>query len=163
MGTLGHPRRDDGASLVEFALLLPVLACILLGMTTGGLALATKNSMTNAVREGARLGATLDGSSDWDVWATSVRDRVVEVSGGDVENGDVCVQMLEAPATVRGSWPAGACPAGAAPSTPSGVSAGTCIVKVWAEESANLNAFFFSRDVTLEANAVGLYELGACS
>ncbi|MFP5580169.1 MAG: TadE family protein [Acidimicrobiia bacterium] len=65
MGESGRNRREAGASLVEFALLAPVLFALLLGMITGGLSLSRKNSMENAVREGARFGATLNEDSSW--------------------------------------------------------------------------------------------------
>lgn len=162
----GAQRRWDperGASLVEFALLLPVLACILLGMVTGGVALSTKNSMTNAVREGGRLGTTLPEGSGWTSgWAVDVKERVVELAGGDLEEAEVCVEIIEiepGPDTTLGTWPAGGCPLSAtAPSTPSSASDGSCVVKVWARTTATMNAFFFQQDVTLDADSVGLYE-----
>lgn len=49
-------RSESGASAVEFALLLPVLMMILFGITEFGLALYRQTILTNASREGARLG-----------------------------------------------------------------------------------------------------------
>jgi len=49
-------RSESGASAVEFALLLPVLMMILFGITEFGLALYRQSILTNASREGARLG-----------------------------------------------------------------------------------------------------------
>lgn len=173
------PARERGASLVEFALIAPVLFALLLGMITGGLALSAKNSMTNAVREGGRLGATLpknlaDPAWSWDVWAVDVKDRVVEVAGGDVDGNDVCVELVSLtppsdPADppvegTEGRWPvSGACPLSTgAPSTPSSVEVGSCLVKVWAEREAELNVVFFSRTLDLDASAIGLYERKPC-
>lgn len=161
------PRRcrrvDRGAALVEFALLAPVLFSILLGIITGGFALATKNSMTNAVREGARVGATLPMGSDWDTdWAVDVKDRVVELAGGDLEADEVCVRLLDAStnATV-GEYPSAGCSLSMAePTTPG--SATDCVVKVWAQRDATLNALFFSRDLDLQAQSVGVYERDGC-
>lgn len=48
--------RERGQSLVEFALLLPVLIIILMGIFDLGRVVFAYNSMTNAAREGARLG-----------------------------------------------------------------------------------------------------------
>jgi len=49
-------RSESGASAVEFALLLPVLMMILFGIIEFGLALYQQAILTNASREGARLG-----------------------------------------------------------------------------------------------------------
>ena len=49
-------RSESGASAVEFALLLPVLMLILFGIVEFGLALHRQAILTNASREGARLG-----------------------------------------------------------------------------------------------------------
>lgn len=162
-------RRDlgtRGASLVEFALVLPILGALLLGIVTGGFALATKNSMTNAVRESARFGATLPEGTDWDTWAAAVKDRAVEVAGGDLAGIETCVQIVSVAVggdTVEGEWPATGCVLSLpAPVTPSSAAAGTCVVKVWARGSAELNALVFTQSLTLDADAVGLYERTDC-
>jgi len=49
-------RSESGASAVEFALLLPLLMMILFGIIEFGLALYRQAILTNASREGARLG-----------------------------------------------------------------------------------------------------------
>jgi Flp pilus assembly protein TadG len=49
-------RSESGASAVEFALLLPLLMIILFGIIEFGLALYRQAILTNASREGARLG-----------------------------------------------------------------------------------------------------------
>ena len=49
--------RSTGQSLVEFALVLPLFLLILAGIVDFGTALATSITVTNAAREGARLGA----------------------------------------------------------------------------------------------------------
>lgn len=154
---------DAGASLVEFALLAPVVFALLLGMITGGLALSAKNSMSNAVREGGRLGATLESDA---TWGTDVRDRVVALAGGDLEESQVCAQLIDVgpdPDEVRQSWIGSACTVAEAPTTPASATSG-CIAKVWAKRTADLSVIFFSRTLTLEADAVGVYERGAaCS
>jgi Flp pilus assembly protein TadG len=52
-------RREDGVAAVEFGLLLPVLMAILLGTIDYGYAFMVKLAMTNAAREGARVGITM--------------------------------------------------------------------------------------------------------
>ena len=49
-------KRSEGATAVEFALLLPVLALILFGIIEFGLLLYDQQVITNASREGARAG-----------------------------------------------------------------------------------------------------------
>ena len=49
-------RSESGASAVELALLLPVLMMILFGIIEFGMALYRQAILTNASREGARLG-----------------------------------------------------------------------------------------------------------
>jgi len=152
---------QSGASLVEFALIAPLLFALLLGMITGGLALSRKNSMANAVREGGRLAATLPKGTSWDTdWAIDVRDRVVSLAGGDLADAEVCVQIIDVvadPDEVEGSYLGASCPTTEAPPTPSSASRG-CIVKVWARSTAALDTIFFSRDLTLDSRAVGVYE-----
>jgi Flp pilus assembly protein TadG len=50
-------KREDGATMVEFALLLMVLLLIILGIIQFGLMFYTKYVITGASREGARYGA----------------------------------------------------------------------------------------------------------
>ena len=47
---------EKGASAVEFALLLPVLVLLIFGIVEGGLILYDQAVITNASREGARMG-----------------------------------------------------------------------------------------------------------
>ena len=49
-------RSESGASAVEFALLLPVLMMVLFGIIEFGFALYQQAVLTNASREGTRLG-----------------------------------------------------------------------------------------------------------
>jgi Flp pilus assembly protein TadG len=48
------PRRDSGQSLVEFAIVLPILLALLVGIFEFGVAWNRKQVLTNAAREGAR-------------------------------------------------------------------------------------------------------------
>jgi Flp pilus assembly protein TadG len=63
----------DGASSVEFALLLPILVMLLTGIIQLGMAYSNYVSITHAAREGARL-AAVDQYSD-----TIVRERAYPV------------------------------------------------------------------------------------
>lgn len=95
---------DNGASLVEFALILPVFIMLLLGLFSGGFALNEKQQMTHAAREGARYAATisadqefadLDGDGSPDRWAQVVRDLIVNRSTGSLGSANICVALVE--------------------------------------------------------------------
>jgi Flp pilus assembly protein TadG len=62
---------DRGAAAVEFALLLPVLIAILLGIIEFGLAFNSQLQVTNAAREGARAAA---------VWSVSNSSSTAVIS-----------------------------------------------------------------------------------
>jgi Flp pilus assembly protein TadG len=64
---------DEGAVLIEFAIVIGLFFLLVFGMVDFGLAINTKTQMNNAGREGARLGTVnLD--------ATAVDDRVREAA-----------------------------------------------------------------------------------
>lgn len=131
------------------ALVLPILMMLLLGIITGGSAYQRKITIVDAVREGARYGATLEVGTEtapYPTWTSSVVNRVVELSGGVLDASDVCVDLDDA------GGPEGCSVAD--PATP-----GTeRLVKVSATRTAKLEWFFFSRTVSLEGKSVGRYE-----
>ncbi len=149
---------------MEFALILPIVVSLLMGMVTGGLAYNKKIAMTDAVRGAARYGATLADSS---TFATSVRDRLVQLSASELSGGDVCVQLVRGGSTevVVRSWYASSantsCPStfGTAPTTPT-VNDGYCVVKVWGMKEAKLQAVLFNSDLRLKAGSVAAFERG---
>lgn len=53
-------RREDGAAVVEFALVLPILMILVFGIVDFARAFYTINSLVSAAREGARYGALLE-------------------------------------------------------------------------------------------------------
>jgi Flp pilus assembly protein TadG len=160
------PRRESerGAALVEFALILPIVVSLMMGMVTGGLAYNKKIAITDAVRGAARYGAT---RSDSTTFAANVRDRLVQLSASELSGSDVCVELIRggSPNVVVRSWYASnansSCPStfGTAPATPT-VSDGYCVVKVWGMKEAKLQAVLFNSDLRLKAGSVAAYERG---
>ncbi|MGB2804041.1 MAG: TadE/TadG family type IV pilus assembly protein, partial [Candidatus Zixiibacteriota bacterium] len=64
-------RNRDGQSIIEFAVLLPILLMVIFGITEFGRAILVKNVLHTAAREGARLAVVSD--------STSAHARVLEV------------------------------------------------------------------------------------
>jgi Flp pilus assembly protein TadG len=145
-------RNERGALLVEFALVLPLLLSLFLGIFTGGVAYSNKIGLVEAVREGARFGASLpmgSGAGAVDAWETQVKNRVVAASGGDVALADICVKFV---------LPIGGTDCGLA--DPSGASNEPTVhlVKVSATRSATLEFFFFKSDKVMQGKLVARFE-----
>ncbi len=163
-------RGDEGASLVEFALIFPVFAMLMLGTITGGLAYNTKLAMTSSSREAVRYAATLappnSSTSDRERWADEVHDVAVAAAGGDLGVSDsgrrVCVALISSSASFRRVYD-GAAVGGIEP----GASCFTedpaltgARVQVVTTRTSTFEAMVFSRVLTLEHNAVSRYEAG---
>lgn len=90
--------RDEGAAAVEFAILTPLIFLILFGMLSTGLAWNSKQTLTHAVREGARYGATLAVDGDVNVWLAQVADHAESALQPDLslssEGAEICVAYI---------------------------------------------------------------------
>ncbi len=78
-------RDEEGAAVVEFALVMPILALIVFGIIDFGRAFYTVNNIISAAREGSRYGAILSAPLSTS-GQQEIRDRVRNVSrpfGGD--------------------------------------------------------------------------------
>jgi Flp pilus assembly protein TadG len=158
---------EKGAIAVEFALVLPLLAALLMVIITAGLGYNRTLGVGEGVREGARFGATLDSAS----WSASVVQQhtidatALNVSGQPavVTSAMVCTQLVRVPTVVAGIYGADCGPASSAPANPAGVSAGTCLVKVWARITVGLTFILIpSQNITVNRQSVSLYERGTC-
>jgi len=92
-----HRRAYRGQSLVEFALILPILLILLLGIFDFGRAVAAHNSVSNAARSAARV-AIVD-QNDEVVQAAAEKEAVglvpLAVTLDDNVNGDSpCVETV---------------------------------------------------------------------
>ncbi len=103
----GRDRKEDGQSMVEFALILPVFLLILCGIIDFGWMFYNQLSLNNACREGARYAVvnTADGT-DMDAIITHIENdskkvfdkdgveiNVAYSSPGDPTEGDVTVTL----------------------------------------------------------------------
>jgi Flp pilus assembly protein TadG len=146
---------------VELALLLPMLVMLLLGSVTGGLAYSDHLAITNAAREGGRLGAGLDYLASPPTWGTTVQDRVKQVyfnAGSTIATSEVCVQLVDASGNVLASPATQGTACGTAPATPATVATGQCVVKVWIKKPASITlAVLPSLNFDISAASVSAY------
>ena len=136
-------RNERGASLMEFAMVLPVLLTLLVGIVSASDAWNKRNTLEHAAREAARHGATL---GPWDAAAeASVRavvDRSLQMAGIDPADVATCIAM--------GADPCGLDPLNALTDDAVGV--------VLLLPGHRMEFVFFSRTVTLETSAAARYE-----
>lgn len=76
-------RTEDGAAAVEFALVVPLLFLLLLGIVDYGLYFSDSLAVRDGVRQGARQGSVEDfgGCESLACLASSTRDRIDAVGG----------------------------------------------------------------------------------
>ena len=98
-------RRDDGAAaMVEFAIVAPLLFALLFGIIDFGRVFFLYNNLTNAAREGARLGAVLMTASCAAGTQTTVINAVrarINDAGGSTATVNVTCPGLAPAQTVR--------------------------------------------------------------
>lgn len=181
MLTKTHRRSPDerGAALVEFALILPLFMALILGMFSGGIAYNQKITITNAVREGSRYGATLPVAPDMATWLRAIAIDVRDNATGDLEDGaggrricvayvypdgtklldrtsHVVVTTAAIPAVVTSVMGPCTLPNGA--TFTDGMPDDQRRVNVVASRSAKLEALIFSRALTLQGQSVTRFE-----
>ena len=160
-------RRDQrGASLVEFALVAPVLMMLIVGVLDAGVAYNQKQSISHAAREGARYGAVqpttgtgVTGSS----WASGVAQVVRDRAQGDLPTATatVCVALVTGANSVYD-------PSGNGSNPYSTNSSSTCFddggndtalrVQVLTSRPATINAVAFRMNLTLTSRSVSKFE-----
>jgi len=159
---LGHTKKhhqDRGAAMVEMAFIFSILVMLLIGVVTSAIAFGQKNSVENAAREASRYAATYPGPVD-NTWLGTVRDVARSAAQGNLDTGVdgyyICVahtgsgqKLVDTNLTTPPTTPAGAC-------YTDGLSDSR--VQVVARRNTQINAAFFSVDVTLNAPATARYE-----
>ncbi len=87
---------ERGAAVVEFAIVVPILLVLVMGIIDFGRMLAVASSLAAAVRDGARQGATASDPNDT-VQREAVRTRVVQAfqpfGGTALANANVVVTL----------------------------------------------------------------------
>lgn len=137
-GRLRRAGSDNGAALVEMALVLPLLLMLLMGIFAAARGWQVHNVLDHAAREGARHGATLDPWND----AAAQGVAVAEIQAASVPTGPLqwCVEQ-------------GATPCGNAeiPDTEQ-------VAVQITYPDYQLNFLFFSVTVDLQSSAFARYE-----
>ena len=95
-------KSEDGAELIEMAIVLPLLMLLIMGMVDFGFLFQRYVVLTNAAAEGARV-ASLPGYSAGDA---TTRVQAYAVNGGVSGAVNVAVAPVSLPGTNGGSWPA---------------------------------------------------------
>jgi Flp pilus assembly protein TadG len=103
-------RGNRGQSVVEFALVLPVLLLVLFGITELGRAVMVKNVLTSAAREGARLAIVTDPDKDAVkarvesvCRAAGITDTTVKITNPDENTGQIEVTVQSQFVLIPGS------------------------------------------------------------
>jgi Flp pilus assembly protein TadG len=156
--------RERGASLVEFALLLPLFSLLLFGTITGGLTLTRQNSVENAVREGTRFGAVNPLGDPVDVpnYLGQVLDQAKAAATGDLRDGvagkTICAAFVQENGTITSleENSAGTRSAGTALCFADGRSDER--VQVQASRQSDIDGVIYRQTVTLSSRSVTRYE-----
>lgn len=82
--TIKSLKGQNGAALVEFALILPILIILIMGIIEFSLLLYDKAVITNASREGARFGIVF--RTDRPVASSADYDAAVAARSGEIED-----------------------------------------------------------------------------
>jgi len=168
-------RSEHGAAAVEFALVLPILAMLMMGIVTAGLGYSQALGMTNAVREGARFGATTAPASaipyttaQWTTWANTVNDRTRAMMADSHQSEvTVCASIWKNSSTTVAAVPSlvvEVCDEGSqgvdgdSGPTPPVVPPGTCAVTAWGVKEVNVNALLVRVNPEVRRGSVAGYE-----
>lgn len=159
-------RDQRGAAALEFALVAPMVFMLLFGTITSGISYSNAIGVTNAVREGARFGATgLYDSSNPTQWSDDVINRVRGTQFDDPSGEtSVCVRLhKQGFGTVHSECSAGTAPVPTTyPAIPTGLTTGACVVLVVASRPYEINAVVAHFDDHLTRDAVSRYERDSC-
>jgi Flp pilus assembly protein TadG len=163
--------RERGAQLIEFALILPILMSLLLGIVTGGIAFSHNLSIDNAARETARFAATLPVNNNMGVYLNQVADVAINTSTGTLEDGVpnrvVCVAYVHPNGIVAHDQTtrlvedaAGVRTVTNQPCLADGRPNDERRVQITVARDADLVVFYFSRTVNLTGQSVARFERG---
>jgi len=104
-------RRSDGQALVEFALLVPLLIIIVLGIVEFGRIWMTMNVLASAAREGARVAAVtspdhtqVETAVENTLSAANITGATITTTDPDPDNNEVTVRVQIDYTVITGSF-----------------------------------------------------------
>ena len=163
-----NQRGERGASLLEFALVLPLIVMLVLGLVSSGVAYNEKITLTHASREAARFAATypVSNAADLDAWLADVEARAIDDAAGSLDAGTpglhICVAYV---------FPDGSAADDRTRSRLNGVpDPNPCFVdgrpsderrvQIEVRRDAEIEALLFSTTITLRSEATSRFEAG---
>ena len=84
-----RPHSEDGTSVVEMAFVLPLLLLLVFAIGDFGIAYTRWNSLTNAVREGARVGVVFRNPCNAAAVTTEIQNTVANFAASSGLNGGI--------------------------------------------------------------------------
>lgn len=151
--------RERGASLVEMALILPLLLMLLLGMVTAGIAYHQFNSLQTAAREGTRFGATIpDVDSNLGTVLDVTQNAAVGALDHPVPGQFMCAAYVAPSGTVSMTETGGAQAPGAGECFSDGRPADEERVQVVVRRDTSINALLFTTTITIDSESAARYE-----
>ncbi len=168
---LRHEER--GASLVEFALVLPLIMMIVLGLVSAGLAYNEKIALAHAARESSRFGATLPVGNlgTLDTWLDAVKSRAIADATGSLDPGtpglSICVAYVYPDGSGADDRTRRVVDNGTPPDVhenldcfPDGRPGDERRVQVRVRRDTEMDALFFSTTISIGSDGVSRYESG---
>jgi Flp pilus assembly protein TadG len=145
---------------VEFAIVMPVLMMLVLGMLTFGMALDRQMTINNAGREAARYGATVAETQPFasGTWASNVREVAVQRSSGQLEGPRVCVALVTGQGTAVAVSPAHTTRGGTEPCFAQTDPENRKRVQVEVQRDVHIDVLVFARTITLTSRATATFE-----
>jgi hypothetical protein len=138
-----HASTERGASLIEFALVLPVLLMLLVGIVTSAQAWNRQNTLQHVTREAARFGATLGPwNSAAEAQVQAVIDTNLDVAGLNPASVVSCIDMGDNPCSLDSG----------------GAVADDLVGVAIFIPNYTMDFVFFSATTTLDSSAVARYE-----
>jgi Flp pilus assembly protein TadG len=95
--TKRHRRSEAGTSVVEMAIVLPLLLLLVFAIGDFGIAYTRWNSLTNAVREGARAGVVFRAPCDAATVTTDIQNTVSNFAASSGLDGHSIVTTVTNP------------------------------------------------------------------
>ena len=121
-----HFGRDEGATLLEFAIMFPIALMLILGIAEGARFVAEKQAITTASREGARFGSMIGEADGLPNYAdcSAIRTRAQDSTPFDLVDTDILVTYDNGPASSQ----IGLCPTTGPLADPTVIESGDRIV-----------------------------------